>query len=92
MLKSLFFAFSFFATFLFVVPQASAEDSTQFDQGCVTEAFESPLSIPANVLSQTFTPTFNHLTQIKIYVKGDGSGQIGLKLYRGDEFVARTEL
>lgn len=80
-----FFLLSFFlVSSFFVVPELYARDTAQFDQGCVTEAFEMPLNIPSYILSQTFTPTLDHLTQIKIYVNGDGGGKVGLKLYHGD--------
>lgn len=83
---------SFFAGLLLLGSGVHAGDTNQFDQGCVTAAFEEPLNIPSNILSQTFTPSLDHLTEIKIYVNGDGGGKVGLKLYRGDDFLARTEL
>ncbi|MFC1623446.1 hypothetical protein ACFL16_03515 [Patescibacteria group bacterium] len=87
------FLLSFFVgVSLFFAAGAYAGDTNQFDQGCVTAAFEDPLNIPSNILSQTFTPSLNHLTEIKVYVNGDGGGKVGLKLYHGSEFMARTDL
>lgn len=71
---------------------ANGSQAEEVDQTDYATSILHEIDMTSNSLSQTFLPTLDRLTKIKILVKGDGIGKVGLKLYRGNTFLKRTEL
>lgn len=79
-----------FALVINLPQQVIASDS--YDQRCIagSPAMISINQSESNVLSQTFKPSKNRLTKISIYVRGTGTGNFHIDLYRGNTYVAST--